>query len=132
MSFGKVQSGIGRFLPVWPSFERRDTWHWGKMMGLYLIWYGIGRTWFESIRLDPSETVLGIRSNVWGALAAILIGLLILIVQTKAHPGVEGSVYRPGRQWRRASEVESDEIYQELDDSDAEAAVPATNGAVRS
>ena len=29
----------------------------------------LGRAWFESIRLDPSETFLGIRSNVWAALA---------------------------------------------------------------
>ena len=57
------------------------------MLGLYLIWYGIGRIWFESIRIDPSEVFLGLRSNVWGALAAILLGLIIIAVQTRRHPG---------------------------------------------
>lgn len=119
------------YLPFWPEFTRRDTWHWGKMVGLYLIWYGIGRTWFESIRLDPSETLLGIRSNVWGSLAAIVIGLVILIVQTKAHPGVESGVYLPGKQWKPGPEVDSEDIYQELDESGDDAAEPATSGATR-
>ena len=60
-------SFIGRFLPFRVHLTRRPQWQWGKVLGLYLIWYGVGRTWFESIRLDPSETFLGIRSNVWGA-----------------------------------------------------------------
>ena len=41
---------------------------WGKVWALYLIWYGVGRVWFESIRIDPSEVFLGLRVNVWGAL----------------------------------------------------------------
>jgi prolipoprotein diacylglyceryl transferase len=131
VSFEKVTSFPGRFLPIWPVLTRRHAWHWGKMMGLYLIWYGIGRTWFESIRLDPSETFIGIRSNVWGALAAIVLGLLILIVQTKAHPGVEPSVYRPGHRGKSGPEVDSEDIYQELDESGDDAAVPATSGATR-
>src|SRR5690606_13143219 len=76
---GAARTGLRRFLPFIPEFHRRDQWYWGKMVGLWAIWYGLGRVWFESIRLDPSETFLGIRSNVWGALAAIVVGLIILI-----------------------------------------------------
>ena len=133
VSFTKVTTFPGRFLPFWPVFTRRDTWHWGKMVGLYAIWYGIGRTWFESIRLDPSETFLGIRSNVWGALAAILLGIIILVVQTKRHPGIEPSVYRPGKEWDPDAAVDSEEIYSD-DESGDEAGttpVPATSGATR-
>src|SRR4051812_525168 len=34
--------------------EREFRLQWGKVFALYLIWYGIGRIWFESIRVDPS------------------------------------------------------------------------------
>jgi len=133
VSFSKVTTFPGRFLPFWPVFTRRDTWHWGKMVGLWAIWYGIGRAWFESIRLDPSETFLGIRSNVWGALAAIVVGIIILIVQTKRHPGIEPSVYRPGKEWKPEDAVDSEEIYSDDEPGDGAGTtpVPATSGATR-
>jgi hypothetical protein len=126
------QEGLARFIP---TFHRRDAWYWGKMMGLWAIWYGLGRAWFESIRLDPSETFLGIRSNVWGALAAIVIGLIILIVQSKRHTGIEPSPYRPGKEWTPESAVDSEAIYSDSDeDGDAAASspAPATSGSTRS
>jgi len=134
VSFGKVRTGLGSFLPVWPTFVRRNSWQWGKMVGLYAIWYGLGRVWFESIRLDPSETLFGIRSNVWGALAFILAGILIIAIQTKRHPGIEASVYRPGKEWTPDSAVDSDEIYSDDETGDEAASstpAPATSGASR-
>lgn len=134
VSFDKVSTGFGAKLPFWPTFVRRDAWHWGKMFGLYAIWYGIGRAWFESIRLDPSETLFGIRSNVWGALAYILAGVLVIAIQTKRHPGIEASVYRPGKEWTPDSAVDSDEIYSDDeigDDARSSTPAPATSGASR-
>ena len=134
VSFDKVSTGFGAKLPFWPTFVRRDAWHWGKMFGLYAIWYGIGRAWFESIRLDPSETLFGIRSNVWGALAYILAGILVIAIQTKRHPGIEASVYRPGKEWTPDSAVDSDEIYSDDetgDDAGSSTPAPATSGASR-
>ncbi|MEO8263234.1 MAG: prolipoprotein diacylglyceryl transferase [Pseudolysinimonas sp.] len=110
---------------------RRSQWQWGKTFGLYLIWYGLGRSWFESIRLDPSETFLGIRSNVWGALAAILLGVIIIAVQTRRHPGVEPSPYKPGREWKDPVLVDSEDTYSDTDDASDAAAVPATSGSSR-
>ena len=77
--------------------ERRLSLRWGKSFGVYLIWYGLGRSLFEAIRLDPSGTFLGVRTNIWGAWVAILIGILIIVVQSRRHPGEETSVYLPGR-----------------------------------
>ncbi|MEN9751712.1 MAG: hypothetical protein RLZZ600_759 [Actinomycetota bacterium] len=77
--------------------EKRFNLRWGRSLATYLIWYGIGRSWFESIRIDPSETYLGIRTNIWAAFGAILIGLVILAWSRRRHPGQELSVYRPGR-----------------------------------
>jgi prolipoprotein diacylglyceryl transferase len=134
VSISTVASRVGGILPFSVSFTRRDAWYWGKMMGLWAIWYGVGRVWFESIRLDPSETFLGIRSNVWGALAAIVLGIVILVVQSKRHPGIEPSVYRPGKEWVPESEVDSDQIYSDSDeagDGAGTSPAPATSGSPR-
>ena len=79
--------------------ERRFRLQWGKVLGLYLIWYGVGRTVWESIRVDPSEIFLGLRVNIWAALIAVLVGLIIVIVQSRRHTGFEPSPYVPGREW---------------------------------
>jgi hypothetical protein len=65
---------------------------------VYLLWYGLGRAAIETIRLDPSESFLGIRVNVWAAFAAILLGLIILYVQARRHPGIEPGAYVAGRE----------------------------------
>lgn len=89
---------------------------WGKVFALYLVWYGIGRAWLEAIRLDPSEIVLGLRVNDWGAIAAIAIGLAIVIVQSRRHPGREASPYLPGRASRaKSAAVDSDDTYTDAD-----------------
>jgi prolipoprotein diacylglyceryl transferase len=72
---------------------------WGKLFAVYLIWYGAGRTVWETIRVDPSEYFFGIRTNVWAAILAIIVGIVILIVQTRRHPGREASPYVTGREW---------------------------------
>ncbi|MCU1404336.1 MAG: lgt [Glaciihabitans sp.] len=98
--------------------ERRLNLRWGKMLGLYLIWYGIGRSWFESIRLDPSETFFGIRTNVWAALAAVVLGIIVLAVQSRRHPGAEPGPYVVGHEWSpNASAVDSTETYSDSDSS---------------
>jgi prolipoprotein diacylglyceryl transferase len=95
--------------------------HWGKMLGLYLIWYGSGRIVWESIRVDPSEVFFGIRTNVWAAIFAVVVGLLIIAIQSRRHYGVPESVYVPGRQW--VPGIDSEETYSDVDESgdDAEA-----------
>lgn len=77
-------------------FERMFRMRWGRATALYLIWYGLGRMVIESIRVDYSEIVLGMRSNVLGALILVLIGVLLWLVQSKRHPELELSVYRDG------------------------------------
>ena len=97
---------VGLFLLL--AIERRSQPRWGEFFGMYLIWYGIGRTLIESIRLDPSELILGIRTNVLTALIAIIVGLVIIIIQRSEHPGIENSVYRPGRSRKKSASRESD------------------------
>lgn len=76
--------------------ERVFYLRWGKAFALYLVWYGIGRSYLEAMRLDPSEVIFDIRVNIWAAWLAIAAGLLIFIIQSRRHPGRELSVYRQG------------------------------------
>jgi prolipoprotein diacylglyceryl transferase len=98
---------------------------WGKVWALYMIWYGVGRVVFESIRIDPSEIILGLRSNVWGALIAIALGCILFYVQSKNHPGVEPGMYVAGREWAPEGVVDSEETYPDSDDAEEDAAVSA-------
>jgi prolipoprotein diacylglyceryl transferase len=77
--------------------DQRFRLRWGKMFGLYLVYYSVGRIWIEAIRIDPSEIFLGLRINIWSAIAGIALGLAILVIQSRRHPGLEDSVYKPGK-----------------------------------
>jgi prolipoprotein diacylglyceryl transferase len=87
------------------ALDRRFNLRWGKMIGLYLVYYSIGRIWVEAIRIDPSEILLGLRINIWSAIAGILVGLAVLLIQSRRHTGLEASVYRPGKEPKVPTEV---------------------------
>ena len=79
--------------------ERKFTLQWGKLFALYLIWYGLGRSWLEAIRIDPtSDGMFGIPANVWASFVAVALGLVLFVIQTKRHAGIEPSVYVDGRE----------------------------------
>ena len=98
---------------------------WGKLLGGYLIWYGVGRSVFETIRLDPSELFLGVRVNVWAAWAAVLLGIIIVIVQRRRHPGAAPGPYVAGRGWTPEAGVDSEDVYTETDLAGKDAALVA-------
>jgi len=88
--------------------ERRFTLQWGKVLALYLIWYGAGRSYLESIRIDPSSiSFLGIPVNVWASFAAVALGIVLFVVQTRRHPGAEPSPFT--RQPSRVALAKGDE-----------------------
>ena len=105
----------GLRLPV-PVGDPIARLQWGKVWALYMIWYGIGRAWFESIRVDPSEVFFGIRTNVWGAIIAIGLGIVLFLYQSRRHPGVEPSPYVPGHEGSGAGVVDSSETYSDTDE----------------
>ncbi|CAO1651736.1 prolipoprotein diacylglyceryl transferase [Salinibacterium sp. NSLL150] len=88
---------------------------WGKVWALYMIWYGVGRSWFESIRIDPSEVYFGLRVNVWGAILTVALGILLYVIQSRRHVGREKSAYVDGHVWSADGVVNSDERYSEHD-----------------
>jgi len=94
---------------------RALTLQWGRLFGLYLVWYGIGRAFLETLRLDPAELLLGVRVNVWTALIVVGVGLIIFLVQAGRHPGLEPSPYYPGKEWVQESGVDSEDNYYAID-----------------
>ena len=52
----------------------------GSLMGLYLVFYGVGRFWVEGLRVDPADEVGPFRWNQWVALGAIVGGLVLFFV----------------------------------------------------
>ncbi len=77
--------------------ERRTPLRWGKALGLYLTIYGTGRAWFESFRIDPTELLLfGIKINLLIAAMVAVVGILIIVVQSRRHPEPGGGSVRAG------------------------------------
>lgn len=87
------------------NLDKRFELRWGKMFALYIAYYSIGRIWTESLRLDPSEVFLGLRSNIWSALAGIVAAVVIWRVQSRRHPGLETSIYVSGKEPKSATET---------------------------
>jgi prolipoprotein diacylglyceryl transferase len=107
---------LGVLFLLW--IGRRLGLQWGRLFGLYLIWYSAGRIVWESIRIDPSEVILGLRTNVWAAILGVLVGLVIFIVQKRRHTGLEPSPYVPGREWVPEGTIQSDDTDDFVDVSE--------------
>ena len=112
---------LGAAVLLWAG--RRFTLQWGRVFGLYLVWYSAGRIVWESIRIDPSEIILGLRTNVWTAIIGVVLGLAIMIVQKRRHPGLEPSPYRTGRTRTPVPNVQSQDSDEFVDVS-----APPTSG----
>jgi prolipoprotein diacylglyceryl transferase len=52
----------------------------GRLLGCYLIGYGVGRFWIEGLRIDPASEAGGLRLNQWVSLVAIVGGVGYLLV----------------------------------------------------
>lgn len=100
---------LGAVVIIWMG--RRFSLQWGRNFAVYLVWYGVGRIAIETIRLDPSESFLGVRVNVWGAVAAVLLGIAIYLVQGRRHLGFEPGAYVPGRGPDSQNGIESEDTY---------------------
>ena len=101
--YESIWSLIGVILLL--NLDKRFELRWCKMFALYIAYYSIGRIWTESLRIDPSEVVLGLRINIWSALAGILAAIVIWRVQSRRHPGLETSIYVAGKEPKSANET---------------------------
>lgn len=52
----------------------------GSLFAVYIMWYTLGRTWVESLRIDYAHEFLGVRINVWVSMAVFVLGAVSFIV----------------------------------------------------
>ncbi len=52
----------------------------GQQFAMYMMWYGLGRTWIENIRINYSTMILGLRANVWTAIIVFVAGCILFVV----------------------------------------------------
>jgi prolipoprotein diacylglyceryl transferase len=93
-------AGVALLLTLDSKFDLR----WGKMFALYIAFYSVGRLWTESLRIDPSDIILGLRTNTWSALAGVVAAVVIWRVQGRRHPGLETSIYVAGKEPKSSTE----------------------------
>lgn len=77
--YESIWAVIGVAALLW--LDRRFELRRGRLFGLYLAFYSVGRIFTESLRLDPSEVLLGLRTNIWSALFGIAVGMAIFLLQ---------------------------------------------------
>ena len=63
---------------LWIDKRRGNRLGAGKLFAVYVLGYGLGRLWIESLRIDAATEVAGLRLNQWMAMAMIAGGLLWL------------------------------------------------------
>jgi prolipoprotein diacylglyceryl transferase len=74
-------------LVVWA--DRRFRLGHGRAFALYVAAYTVGRAWIEALRVDPANTVLGLRLNEWTSLLVFLGAVAYLVLSARRRPGRE-------------------------------------------
>jgi prolipoprotein diacylglyceryl transferase len=67
--------------------DRRYKLGHGRVFALYLVIYGLGRSWIEALRIDPAHHILGLRLNDWTSVLIVLGGVVGYLVSARRHPG---------------------------------------------
>ncbi|HEX6755971.1 MAG TPA: prolipoprotein diacylglyceryl transferase, partial [Mycobacteriales bacterium] len=75
---------------VWA--DRRFRMGRGRVFALYVMGYTAGRVWIETLRIDTSNTVFGVRLNVWTSILVFTGGLIYFLL----HRGPRETVVEPG------------------------------------
>jgi len=69
--------------------DRRYRFGHGQAFWLYVVFYTVGRSWVEMLRIDPAHTVLGLRLNVWTSVLVGLGALVAFLLVGRRHQGRE-------------------------------------------
>lgn len=78
--------GVG-FLVIWA--DRRFKLGHGRAFALYVASYCAGRGWIEYMRVDDAHHVLGLRLNVWTAIAVFVLAVVYFVLSARSRPGRE-------------------------------------------
>jgi prolipoprotein diacylglyceryl transferase len=74
------------------AVERRFRLRKGQALAFYLATYTFGRFFFENLRIDPANEILGMRLNAWVSAA-----ICVLAIAWYLWLGRRGSPYPPGK-----------------------------------
>jgi prolipoprotein diacylglyceryl transferase len=91
--------------------DRRFTMGHGRVFALYVLLYVAGRGWIEALRIDPVNTVGGLRLNVWTSVLVGIGALIYLVWSARTRPGREvlsGSDGQPEAPDESADESQED------------------------
>jgi prolipoprotein diacylglyceryl transferase len=61
----------------------------GRVFGLYVALYTFGRIWWELLRIDDANHILGVRVNGWVAVLVCAGSIVWLVRSARRHPGRE-------------------------------------------
>lgn len=71
---------IGAAITVYIGSKAMKKLKAGSLFAVYIMWYTLGRTWIESLRIDYAHEFLGVRINVWVSMAVFVLGAVSFIV----------------------------------------------------
>jgi prolipoprotein diacylglyceryl transferase len=72
---------------VWA--DRRFRMGHGRVFALYVALYTLGRSYIETLRVDPAREVLGLRLNVWTSVLLFTGAVIYIAVSARLRPGRE-------------------------------------------
>jgi prolipoprotein diacylglyceryl transferase len=72
---------------VWA--DRRFRMGHGRVFALYVALYTLGRSYIETLRIDPAREVLGLRLNVWTSVVLFVGAVVYIVVSARLRPGRE-------------------------------------------
>jgi prolipoprotein diacylglyceryl transferase len=72
---------------VWA--DRRFRMGHGRVFALYVALYTMGRSYIETLRVDPAREVLGLRVNVWTSVVLFVGAVIYIVVSARLRPGRE-------------------------------------------
>jgi prolipoprotein diacylglyceryl transferase len=75
--------------------ERRFRIRPGGLFALYVLAYSLGRVWIETLRIDPSHEIAGVRLNVYVAVLAIVLSAAFFVWWQRSWHKGEGAPQKP-------------------------------------
>ena len=102
------------FLHFWskkPGNRKYD----GQLFMMYVLWYGLGRSWIEGLRTDSLWLIPGVIrvSQMVAACSALIMAILLFVLARRPHPPEKLFVNRAA-----AADAENDNHTEETNDID--------------
>jgi phosphatidylglycerol---prolipoprotein diacylglyceryl transferase len=78
------------FLVIWA--DRRFKLGHGRVVGLYIAAYTVGRFWVEYLRVDDAHHIAGLRLNDWTSILVFVAAVAGIVISARTRPGREDVV----------------------------------------